>query len=122
MHSHKEINPTARRKPSCHFWTHSDTFISPDHFVVGSQSKIKILRSNPADQAARRGHRLWQKSEILIKPCCLHEAFIPPHKPENSSPHTGQYRLIQVCEAFPEFCSAYRPDTGLSKSFSRNPR
>ena len=71
-----------------------------------SQSKIKILRSTPADQAARRGHRLWQNSKILIKPCDLHEAFMPLQKPENSRLHTGLSSLIQLCEAFPQFSPA----------------
>jgi hypothetical protein len=38
---------------------------------------------------------------------------MPSRKPENSSPDTGQYRLVKACEAFPQFSLASR----LGKAF-----
>jgi hypothetical protein len=47
-----------------------------------------------------------RKSRIANLNSRLKKAFMPLQKPENSSPDTGLYRLIQACEAFPEFSPA----------------
>jgi hypothetical protein len=51
----------------------------------------------------------------VVKPCHLNQAYMPPQKPKNFRLHEGLYRLVKVCEAFPEFSRA----SSLNPAFPR---